>query len=75
MCVLLAANLSGYILYDIRELVDIKAISNIINNKLKKRYSYNLINLILQMLQIDENKRMDFIQLEIYLLHYWNNNI
>ena len=75
MCALLAANLSGYILYDIRELVDIKAISNIINNKLKKRYSYNLINLILQMLQIDENKRMDFIQLEIYLLHYWNNNI
>ena len=75
MCVLLAANLSGYILYDIRELVDIKAISNIIKNKLKKRYSYNLINLILKMLQIDENLRMDFIQLEIYLLHYWNNNI
>ena len=75
MCALLAANLSGYILYDIRELVDIKAISNIINNKLKKRYSYNLINLILKMLQIDENLRMDFIQLEIYLLHYWNNNI
>ena len=74
MCVLLAASLSGYILYDIRELLDIKAISNLINNKLKNLYSNNLINLILKMLQIDENLRMDFIQLELYLLNHWNNN-
>ncbi len=74
MSVLLAANLSEYVLYDIRELVDIKAISKIINNKLQKRYSLQFINLILKMLQIDENLRMDFIQLELYLLNYWNNN-
>ena len=73
MCILLAAYLSGYILYDIRELVDIKAISNIIHNKLKKRYSTNFLNLIVKMLQIDENLRMDFIQLEEYILNYCNN--
>ena len=73
MCILLAAYLSGYILYDIRELVDIQAISKIIHNKLKERYSTNFLNLIIKMLQIDENLRMDFIQLEGYILNYCNN--
>ena len=73
MCILLAAYLSGYILYDIRELVDIQAISNIIHHKLKKRYSTNFLNLIIKMLQIDENLRMDFIQLESYIMKYCNN--
>ena len=73
MCIVLAAYLSGYILYDIRELMDIQAIYNIIHNKLKKRYSTNFLNLIIKMLQIDENLRMDFIQLEGYILNYYNN--
>lgn len=73
MCILLAASLSGYAIYEIRELVDINAISKIINNKLGGRYSINTINIITQMLQIDENLRMDFIQLEELLLQYWKN--
>ena len=73
MSILLAASLSGYALYEIRELVDINAISKIINNKLGGRYSINTINIITQMLQIDENLRMDFIQLEELLLQYWKN--
>ena len=73
MCSLLAASLSVYALYDIRELFDINAIANIINNRLKNRYSVNLINLIIKMLQIDENLRMDFIELESFLLNFWRN--
>ena len=73
MCVLLAATLSTYALYDIREIVDINAISNIITNKLRNRYSVNLINLIVKMLQIDENLRMDFIELELFLLNFWRH--
>jgi serine/threonine protein kinase len=73
MCALLAASLSIYALYDIRELFDINAIANIINNRLKNRYSVNLINLIIKMLQIDENLRMDFIALESFLLNFWRN--
>ena len=73
MCILLASCLTGYALYDIRELLDINAISKIINNKLKQRYSSKLINLIIQMLQIDENLRMDFIQLETYILNLFKN--
>ena len=68
MCILLAASLSGYTLYDIREILNIKEVSKIIINKLRNRYSMNFINLLLQMLQIDENLRMDFIQLENYIL-------
>ena len=73
MCVLLAATLSGYTLYDIREILDINKVSKIIINKLSCRYSMNFINLLLQMLQIDENLRMDFIQLESYIMKYFNN--
>ena len=72
MCVLLAATLSGYTLYDIREILDINKVSKIIINKLSGRYSMNFINLLLQMLQIDENLRMDFIQLENYIMCYCN---
>ena len=73
MCVLLAASLSNNALYDIREIVDINVISTIINNHLRNRYSVNLINLIVKMLQIDENLRMDFIQLELFLLNFWRH--
>jgi serine/threonine protein kinase len=71
MCILLAATLSGYTLYEVRELVDINAITKIINNKLTGRYSINIMNIIIQMLQVDENLRMDFIQLEEFIKQFW----
>ena len=71
MCILLAATLSGYTLYDIREILNYKEISKIVINKLSSRYSMNFINLLLQMLQIDENLRMDFVHLENYLIRFW----
>ena len=71
MCVLLAATLSGYTLYDIREILNIQQVTKIIVNKLNNRYSINFINLLLKMLQIDENLRMDFIQLEHYITNFW----
>jgi serine/threonine protein kinase len=67
MCILLAATLSGYTLYDIREIIDINTITKIIFNTLNGRYSKNFINLIIKMLQIDENLRMDFIELEKFI--------
>ena len=71
MCILLAATLSGYTLYDIREILNYNQIKQIIINKLSSRYSMNFINLLLQMLQIDENQRMDFVHLENYLINFW----
>jgi len=71
MCILLAATLSGYILYDIREIIDINTITKIIFSTLNGRYSKNIINLIIRMLQIDENLRMDFIELEKFISNYF----
>ena len=73
MTILLAAALSARPLCDIRELKDMNLISQIINYALKNRYSQNLINLIIKMLQIDENLRFDFIELEKYISSIWPN--
>ena len=71
MCVLLTATLSGYTLYDIREILNIQQVTKIIVNKLSNRYSINFINLLLKMMQIDENLRMDFIQFGHYITNFW----
>ena len=71
MTVFLAATLSAKPLCDIRELKDMIVISKIINDSLNQRYSQNFINLMIKMLQIDENLRCDFIELEEYITHTW----
>lgn len=67
MCFFFAASLRLDGLNFIREIYDMKIIKKVLNKYLGKRYSQNLINLILSMLQIEENKRPDFIQLEVML--------
>ena len=39
-------------------------LNNEVHRFLKKRYSENLINVIVSMLEIDEKNRMDFLELE-----------
>ena len=64
MCFFLAACCS----YDgpnvIRLLYDMKAIKKVLNYNLSKRYSEKIINMLWTMLQVDETKRPDFIQLK-----------
>ena len=67
MCILLAAGFSRKLLCEIRELKDMNTISNIIHKVLINKYSKKLINLIIKMLQIEENLRFDFIELEKYI--------
>ena len=71
MCTLLVASLSLRPLCDIREIKNMVTIETIIINNLVNRYSKKMINLILKMLEIDENLRMDFIQLEEYISNVW----
>ena len=68
LCFLHASSLDSNILYKIREITDMKKIIDIVNNYLGKKYSQNYINFILNMLQIDENSRPDFIELNSWLL-------
>ena len=64
MCIFFAATLTFQSLYNIRELFDRESIKNILVRYLVSRYSYEFINFILKMLEIDEKKRPDFIELE-----------
>jgi serine/threonine protein kinase len=64
MCLFYAASLTYGGVDSIRELDDMNEIKNILFNYLGTRYSEKLILLILMMLEVDESKRPNFIQLE-----------
>ena len=64
LCFLLAASLTFNSLYNIREVNDIKLIEECLDKYLSERYTVKIINIILDMLQLDENLRPDFINLE-----------
>ena len=68
LCILLAATLNYDSLCQIRELTDMNQIKNIILYYLLPRYSLNFITFLLIMLEVNENKRPDFIQLEKMLI-------
>ena len=64
MCILYASTLNMISLYEIREMTDMNDIKKILDKYLCKRYSKSFIELILCMLDVNERKRPDFIQLE-----------
>ena len=64
MCLFYAASLTYSGVDSIRELTDMIQIKNIIFQCLSKRYSEKLINFIYSMLEINEKKRNNFIELE-----------
>ena len=62
MCFLLASSLNYQSLYEIREVYDMNILKEIVTRYLKN-YSKNYMNLIINMLQINEKERPDFIEL------------
>ena len=64
MCLFLALTLTYSSVDSIRELTDMKKIKEILFQYLNERYSVKIILFILSMLETDENKRPNFIQLE-----------
>ena len=67
-CILLAGCLNFDSLVQIRELTDMNKIQNILIYFLSGRYSNDLISFIIKMIEVDENKRPDFLQLESILI-------
>ena len=67
MCFFLAASLNYDALNVIREIYNMNIVKKILNKYLGKRYSFNLIELLATMLQVDEKKRPDFNELELLL--------
>ena len=70
MCLFYAACMHFSGTDEIREITDMKMINEILYKYLSNRYSSKIISLIYMMLETEELKRPDFIQLEEYL----NNN-
>ena len=64
VCFLFAASLSADGPNYMRMMEDNNQIKKVLDYNLKAKYSANLINLIMIMLQVDENNRPDFIELE-----------
>ena len=64
LCSLFAASLCFESIYDIRELKNNSAIRFIVQKYLGKRYSNVVINTICSMLDVNEDSRNDFIQME-----------
>ena len=63
-CFLYAMNLNMKLIQSLREENNMKNMINIIKKfGLDKKYSEKFMNIIYNMIQIDENKRMDFIEL------------
>ena len=72
MCFLLAAALSYNPLNNIREKYDMNIIKKIITQYLQSRYSQKVLNILFSMLQVEENLRPDFIQLETFFSNTHN---
>ena len=64
MCILLAATLTFQSLYDIRELKDMDKIKNILIKYIIAKFSYDFVHILVKMLEINEDLRPDFIELE-----------
>jgi hypothetical protein len=69
MCLLLAVTLSFDSVYEIREEKDMNMIKNILEKYLIPHYSNYLLNILFHMLQIDEELRPNFIELENLLFY------
>ena len=64
LCLFYAATLSNKFLYDVREFIEMKGLDKYIESTLKGKYSKKFIELLVSMLEIHEEKRPDFIELE-----------
>ena len=67
-CFIYAATLNLNIIYKIREVNNESTLKNILIKEFEGRYSEKFINLILKMTTYNEDKRIDFIELEKILM-------
>ena len=66
-CFIYASSLNFNIIYDVRDVKDMNKIEKILMRHLKNKYTNNYIKVLCLMLETDENKRFDFIQLYNYI--------
>ena len=66
-CLMYAASLNFNIIYEVRDVTDMRRIEKILKKHLKNKYTEKFIQVLLSMLEIDESKRYDFVELNDYI--------
>ena len=66
-CLIYAATFTYNPLYDLRKSNDIKTVNYVINRYFLNKFSVKFINMLRRMLEVNESKRFDFIELEKFL--------
>jgi serine/threonine protein kinase len=70
LCILYAATLNINYLYQIRKFIDMNTVKIFIYDLLQNRYSKKFIDLLSLMLEINENNRPDFLEME-RIMNIW----
>ena len=63
-CFVYSASLNFNVIHDVRNLFDMKKIENVLKKYFNGRYSNQFIQCVLKMIEVDERKRIDFLELE-----------
>ncbi len=66
-CLMYAASLNFNIIYEVRDVTDTNRIDKILHKHFKNKYTEKFIQVLLSMLEIDESKRYDFVELNDYI--------
>ena len=64
MCFLFACSLDFKPLYDLRNCESMETVTHIVNKSIHPRYSLKIVRLLIKMLNLNENLRPDFLELE-----------
>ena len=70
LCILYAATLNINYLYQIRKFIDMNTVKIFIYDLLQNKYSKKFIDLLSLMLEINENNRPDFLEME-RIMNVW----
>ena len=66
-CLMYAAFLNFNIIYEVRDVNDMNRMEKILQRHFKNKYTEKFIKLLLVMLEINESKRCDFVELNNYI--------
>ena len=67
LCLIYALSFNQQILTDLREIISMKVMGNMISKSIKKYYSKKMIDLVTKMLDFDEKKRFSFQDIQNYI--------
>ena len=71
-CFIYSASLNFKVIHEVRNLFDMKKIEIVLKKYFNGRYSEKFINCVLKMIEVDERKRIDFLELDNIVKEYFH---